>query len=187
MKNLKILTSTTREGRKGIIIAKWIEEFAKEHSEFNVELLDLKEINLPFMDEPHHPRMQQYTHQHTKDWSKTIASADAFIFVLSEYNYGFPAPIKNAIDFLFNEWQHKPVGFVSYGGISGGLRSTQMLKQVVTTLSMMPLTEQVTLPFFATLIDENEQFNPTESIERSAANMLKALHKWTEALEKLRS
>src|SRR5919202_6790763 len=138
MNSLKIITSTTRPGRKGIAVANWMTGVAQQTGKFNVELLDLAVINLPFLDEPNHPRLQQYQHEHTKRWSATIDAADAFIIVLGEYNFGFPAPIKNALDYLFNEWKHKPVAIVSYGGISGGLRSTQMIKQVVTALSIMP-------------------------------------------------
>lgn len=186
MYQLKIITSTTREGRKGILVANWITELAKQHPDFDVELLDLKEINLPLMDEPNHPSLGQYTHQHTKDWSEKISQADAFIIVLAEYNYGYPAPIKNALDYLFKEWQNKAVGFVSYGGISGGLRSTQMLKQVVTTLSMVPLTEQVTLPFFAKQIDDNGRFQANDSNERAAQNMLNKLAEWSLHLKNMR-
>ena len=148
MNSIKIITSTTREGRKGIAVANWITDFAKQTNKYNIELLDLAKINLPFMDEPNHPRLKQYQHEHTKKWSETINSADAFIIVLAEYNFGFPAPIKNAIDYLFHEWKYKPVGFVSYGGVSGGLRSAQMLKQVVTAVSMMPIADTVNIPFF---------------------------------------
>lgn len=183
---LKIITSTTREGRKGRYIADWITKLAAENGGFDVELLDLAEINLPFMDEPHHPRLQQYQHQHTKQWSETINGADAFIIVLAEYNFGFPAPIKNALDFLFKEWQHKPVAFISYGGMSGGIRSAQMLKQVVTTLSMMPLTESVAIPMFAKFINEQNQFVPDEAVEKSAHNVLRELSRWSMALKTLR-
>lgn len=186
MKKIKVITSTTREGRRGIIIARWMAEFAKTNSEFEVELLDLKEINLPLMDEPNHPRLQKYVHQHTKNWSSKIEEADAFIITLGEYNYSIPAPIKNAIDYLFNEWQYKPLGIVSYGGISGGLRSSQMLKQVVTTINMMPLSQQVTIPSFEKLIDENNNFIPNEHIEKSAISMLKELEKWAETMQTLR-
>src|SRR5689334_16729752 len=168
MNNIKIITSTTREGRKGIAVANWITELAKKNNANTVELLDLAEINLPFMDEPNHPRLRQYQHEHTKRWSATISEADAFIIVFAEYNFGFPAPIKNAIDYLFNEWHYKPVAFVSYGGVSGGLRSTQMLKQVVTAVQMMPIVDSVTIPFFAKLIDESGVFNPSELIVTSA-------------------
>jgi NAD(P)H-dependent FMN reductase len=186
MHNLKIITSTTRQGRKGIIVANWITEFVKRSGKFEVELLDLAEINLPFMDEPNHPRLQQYQHEHTKKWSATINAADAFIIVLSEYNFGFPAPIKNALDFLFNEWKHKPVAFVSYGGVSGGLRSTQMLKQVVTALNMMPLVESLSIPFFTKFINDEESFVPDEIVIKSANTMLSELEHWTEALKSMR-
>lgn len=187
MTNLKVITSTTRPGRAGVAIEKWITDVAKSKSEFNVELLDLSVINLPFMDEPNHPRMQKYHHEHTKNWSAKINEADAFIIVLSEYNFCFPAPIKNALDFLFVEWMYKPVGFVSYGGVSGGLRATQMLKQVVTTLSMMPIAAQVNIPFFAKLIDENGVFQANEIIIKSAENTLSELQKWSETLKPMRN
>ncbi len=114
------------------------------------------------MNEPNHPRLQQYQDEHTKKWSEIIIAADAFIIVLAEYNFGFPATIKNAINYLFNEWKYKPVAFVSYGGVSGGLRSTQMLKQVVTALNMMPIVDQVNIPFFAKLIDDKGTFVPKQ-------------------------
>ena len=186
MNTIKIITSTTREGRKGIAVANWITELAKRNDNYNIELLDLAEINLPFMDEPNHPRLQKYQHEHTKRWSETITSADAFIIVLGEYNFGFPAPIKNAIDYLFNEWRYKPVAFVSYGGVSGGLRSTQMLKQVVTALNMMPIVDQVNIPFFAKLIDDKGTFMPNETITKSAEAMLTELKRWSDALKAMR-
>lgn len=187
MNKLKIITSTTRPGRKGIIIAKWMTALAKSDSQFETELLDLGEIKLPLMDEPNHPRLKQYQHQHTKDWSEKIGEADAFVIVLAEYNFSLPAPIKNALDYLFNEWKYKPVGIVSYGGISGGLRSAQMLKQVVTSLSMMPLAEAVTLPSFAKSINEQNEFHPAEEAVKSARNLLKELHRWSEALKPMRT
>lgn len=187
MYNLKIITSTTREGRKGIAIAEWITEFAKQVSGFNIELLDLAEINLPFMNEPNHPRLQQYKYDHTKKWSETIEHADAFIIVLSEYNFGFPAPIKNALDYLYNEWKYKPVGIVSYGGVSAGLRSTQMLKQVLTALNMMPLSEQVSIPMFTKFINEDGVFAPDDMIKQSATVLLTELQRWAEAMKALRT
>lgn len=187
MNTIKIITSTTREGRKGISVANWITDLARQNDKYNIELLDLAEINLPFMDEPNHPRLKQYQHEHTKKWSNTIAAADAFIIVLGEYNFGFPAPIKNAIDYLYSEWMNKPVAFVSYGGVSGGLRATQMLKQVVTAVHMMPLADQVNIPFFAKLIDEQGVFQPNESIVKSAEVMLKELERWSDALKTMRS
>ena len=187
MHTLKIISSSTRPGRKGPAIAQWIYEKAKGHAEFDVELLDLAVIKLPFMDEPEHPRLKKYQHEHTKRWSATIESADAFIMVTPEYNFGMPATLKNALDFLFREWAKKPVGFISYGGMSGGIRSVQMLKQVVTTLSMMPLTESIAIPFFTKHINEHGLFQGDETLEKSAAVLLKELEHWATALKTLRS
>lgn len=186
MANLKIITSTTRPGRKGPAVANWITALANEDGRFETELLDLDQINLPFMDEPNHPSLQQYQHEHTRKWSATINAADAFIIVLAEYNFGFPAPIKNALDFLFNEWKHKPVAFVSYGGVSGGLRSAQMLKQVVTALNMMPLVESVAIPFFSKHITTEGLFVPEEITTKSAQAMLTGLKRWSDALQPMR-
>jgi NAD(P)H-dependent FMN reductase len=186
MNTLKIITSTTRQERRGRVIADWITRLAEESNKFEVELLDLAEIALPFMDEPNYPSIQQYQHDHTKKWSETIASSDAFIIVLAEYNFGFPAPIKNALDYLFNEWKHKPVGFVSYGGMSGGVRSAQMLKPIVTALSMMPLAESVSLPFFTKHINNEDVFVPHEDVTNSAYIMLNELARWSSALKPLR-
>ncbi|MDB5198817.1 MAG: NADPH-dependent reductase [Chitinophagaceae bacterium] len=187
MYNLKIITASTRPGRKGPALADWIFEAAKKHTEFSVELLDLAIINLPFLDEPEHPRFQKYTKEHTKSWSTKIASADAFIFVTPEYNFGYPAPLKNAIDFLHNEWQYKPVAFVSYGGIAGGTRSMQALKQVITALNMVPVVEAVNVPFFTKYIDEQNKFNADEGINKAAEGMFKELLKWTESLQQMRN
>ena len=187
MYNLKIITASTRPGRKGPALANWIFDLAKKHTEFTVELLDLAEINLPFLDEPNHPSMQKYTKDHTKKWSATIAAADAFIFVTPEYNFGYPASLKNALDFLYNEWTYKPVAFVSYGGIAGGTRSMQALKQVVTAMKMVPIVEAVNIPFFTKYIDEQNKFNADEGINKAAEGMFKELLKWTETLHQMRN
>jgi NAD(P)H-dependent FMN reductase len=161
-------------------------ELAQKNADYNPELLDLAEINLPLMDEPNHPRLKQSQHEHTNQWSKKISEGDAFIIVLAEYNFGFPAPIKNAIDYLFLEWMYKPVAFVSYGGVSGGLRSTQMLKQVVTAVHMMPIVDSVNIPFFNKLIDDHGVFNATDIITKSAEVMLVELERWAKALKTMR-
>src|SRR5215216_4804250 len=111
MINVKIIIASTRPGRKGPTIGSWITEKVKAHVDFNIEVLDLAAINLPFLDEPEHPRLQKYQHQHTKDWSDKIDNGDAYIIVTPEYNFGYPASIKNALDFLYNEWCYKPVAF----------------------------------------------------------------------------
>ncbi|MFT3700965.1 MAG: NAD(P)H-dependent oxidoreductase [Agriterribacter sp.] len=186
MTKIKVLTASTRHGHKGPAISQWILELLKSVEGIAVEHLDLKEINLPFMDEPHHPRLRKYTHDHTKKWSATIDSADAFIIVLPEYNFGFPATIKNAIDYLFEEWAYKPVGIVAYGGLSAGTRATQMLKQVVTALKMMPLAESVNIPFFTKFINEDEKFVSDDHLNSSANAMIRELIRWSDAMKHLR-
>src|ERR1700712_1578913 len=123
MPTLHVILASTRPGRAGEPIADWFVERARDHGAFDVELIDLAEVALPFFDEASHPRLRRYEHQHTKDWSAKVDAGDAFVFVTPEYNYGYPAPLKNAIDFLHFEWQHKPVAFVSYGGVAGGTRA----------------------------------------------------------------
>jgi NAD(P)H-dependent FMN reductase len=183
---LQILIASTRPGRVGPSVAAWIHERALAHGGFTVELIDLAEVNLPMFDEPKHPRFREYTHQHTRDWSATISRADAFIFVIPEYNYGFNAAIKNAIDYLNHEWKYKPLGFVSYGGVAAGTRAAQMLKQVVTTLKMHPLFETVSIPFVREFLDADGRFQPSEIMETSATAMLDELVRTAGALRVLR-
>jgi NAD(P)H-dependent FMN reductase len=182
---LMIVIASTRPGRVGLPVAEWFEQIAREHGGFDVEVVDLLELDLPMMDEPNHPRFHDYTKQHTKDWSAKVADADAFVFVMPEYNYGFNAPLKNAIDYLHVEWQYKPVGFVSYGGISAGTRAVQMLKQVVTTLKMTPLPEAVSIPFVAKFIDDGA-VQANETMEQAAGAMLVELARVGAALAPLR-
>jgi NAD(P)H-dependent FMN reductase len=184
--NLHIIIASTRPGRVGTTVAQWIYDRAVTHGGFEVTLVDLAEVNLPMMDEPNHPRLQQYVHEHTKAWSATVSAADAFIFVTPEYNYGIAAPLKNAIDYLHEEWKYKPVAFVSYGGVSAGTRAVQMTKQIVSTLSMMPLNEAVSIPFIANFLDESKQLKPNAVMEDAAQLVLKELHRWTVAMHSLR-
>ena len=186
MINLKVILASTRPARKCPAVAAWMMERLRSHNEFNTELLDLAEINLPMLDEPNHPRLRQYTKEHTKNWSKIIDASDAFIFVMPEYNFGFNAALKNAIDFLHNEWMYKPVGFVTYGGIAGGTRALQMIKLVVTALKMVPVTEAVNIPFFTKYIDEKGNFNASDSTNRAADGMLIELARWAENLKGMR-
>ncbi|GAA2042754.1 NAD(P)H-dependent oxidoreductase [Catenulispora yoronensis] len=188
MAKLEIIIASTRPGRVGPTVARWIDEAARAHGGFDeVELVDLAEVALPFMNEPHHPRLAQYTHQHTLDWSAKVAGADAFVFVMPEYNYGFNAELKNAIDYLHNEWKYKPVGLVSYGGVSAGTRAAQMIKQVVTTLKMTPLSEAVSIPFVHQFISEEEGLIPNDVMIGSAKAMLDELVRMSDALRPLRT
>lgn len=185
MINLKIILSSVRPTRKGPAIANWIFEKANKHSDFNTELIDLKLLNLPFMDEPEHPSLQHYVHQHTKDWSQKIDGADAFIFVTPEYNHGLIPPLKNAIDFLVKEWTYKPAAMVGYGGVSAGTRSLEQLRQIASALKMFPF-DGIILADFTKQINENGDFAPTENNEKAAEMMFAELRKLHTALRPLR-
>jgi NAD(P)H-dependent FMN reductase len=185
---LQIIVVSTRPGRKGPAIAAWFDRYAREHGAFDIELVDLAEVNLPLFDEPEHPRFRKYQHDHTKAWSVRIDRADAFVFVTPEYNHSLPPPFVNAIDYLVHEWAYKPVGFVSYGGVSGGLRSVQMSKTLLTALKMVPLPEGVPIANFARLIDPTTGvFTPEESQVRAGKLMLDELLRWAGALQVLRA
>lgn len=186
MYNLKVILATTREGRKGPAVAAWFMKWLEQQRDFDPELIDLKEVNLPFLDEPEHPKLRRYHHEHTKRWSARIDPADAFVFVICEYNYGFPATLKNALDFIYQEWNYKPVAFVSYGGIGAGARAVQMIKEVVTTQKMVPLFEAVHIPFFAKHINAEGEFIATDTMIKSAEVMMKELLKWTKGLKAMR-
>jgi NAD(P)H-dependent FMN reductase len=183
---LQIVIGSTRPGRVGLPVAEWFQEKAVEHGAFEVELVDLAAVGLPFLDEPELPRFGRYVHQHTRDWSATVSRADAFVFVTPEYNHGPSAAMKNAIDFLHVEWQYKPLGFVSYGGIAAGARAVQMLKQFVLPLKMTPLFETVAIPLVEQFLDEERQFRGNEILDAAAAMMLTELHRVSEALRPLR-
>jgi NAD(P)H-dependent FMN reductase len=186
MARLTIIIGSTRPGRAGLPIATWFADRARSHGGFDVDVVDLAEVDLPMLDEPHHPRLRQYVHQHTKDWSATVDAGDAFVIVTPEYNYGYPAPLKNAIDYLHTEWCDKPVGFVSYGGVSAGTRAVQQIKQVVTTLKMLPVTEAVSIPFHPQFIDEDGRVQANEIMEQAADMMLNELVRVEGALRPLR-
>ncbi len=172
----------------GLAISDWFVGIARKHAGVEVTVLDLKEIALPLLDEPKHPRLQQYTREKTKAWSAQVHDMDAFVFVTPEYNFGSPPALINALDHLYVEWNYKPAGFVSYGGVSGGLRSVQMTKLVITTLKMVPIMEAVAIPFFAKLVDgATGRFDGGELHEKAASAMLNELMRWTEALKALRT
>ena len=186
MLNLKIIITSTRPGRKGPSMAQWMFELASKQEGWNVGILDLKEIGLPMMDEANHPRFRKYEHEHTKKWSAMVDSADAFIIVTPEYNHGFTAPLKNALDYLHQEWGYKPVSFISYGGVSAGTRAVQMVKPILTALKMMPIPEGIHIPMFTSHIDEQGKFNAAETLDKAALDMLAELKKWSLALKPMR-
>jgi len=186
MPHLSIIIGSTRPGRAGLPIADWFADRARAHGGFEIDVVDLAELNLPMLDEPNHPRLRQYTHQHTKDWSAHVSGSDAFVIVTPEYNHGYSPAVKNAIDYLHHEWHYKPVGFVSYGGVAAGTRAMQQLKQVVTALRMLPLTDAVNIPFHTQFLDDDGRVQANEVMEQAADVMLDELVRVAAALRPLR-
>ncbi|MDN5843658.1 MAG: NAD(P)H-dependent oxidoreductase [Alcaligenaceae bacterium] len=184
---LHVVICSTRPGRVGPSVAQWFHHFAQSHGKFDVELVDLADFNLPVYDEPQHPRMKQYQHEHTKRWSASVDAADAFIFVTPEYNYSPPPSLVNALDFVYSEWNYKPCGFVSYGGVSGGLRAVQAVKPQVTTLKMMPMVEGVMVPMVAGHLSDVGEFASNDLIDNSATTLLDELLRWADALKTMRT
>jgi NAD(P)H-dependent FMN reductase len=188
MLKLQVLIASTRPSRQGPLVAAWFLECAGKHGKFDLELVDLASLELPLLDEPRHPRFRHYEHEHTRAWSAVVDRAEAFVFVTPEYDYSAPAALVNALQCLSQEWAYKPVGFTSYGGVSGGLRGVQMTKQLVTALKMMPMAEGVSFPYFTKLINaETRRFDPGEAAERAATVMLDELLKWADAMKPMRT
>ena len=177
---LNIIIASTRPGRIGPGIAKWFHEAAAAHAKFEPVLVEGKAIQI-------HPRLQQYEHEHTKRWSESVASGDAYVFVTPEYDYFTPPSLVNAVIYLGGEWSYKPAGLVSYGGISGGMRSAQTTKQLLNTKKIVPIPEGVPIPMSTRFIGEDKTFRPDEKIESGATIMLDELHRWAEALRPMRA
>jgi len=183
---LNVVVASNRPGWVGEQVGRWFTGIATAHGGFEVRVVDLAELALPFLDEPL-PAVEgePYRHEHSRRWSELTASADAFVFVMPEYNQSFTAPLKNALDFLYSEWVDKPVAFVSYGMKSGGLRAVQAIKPVVSALKMMPIEESVTIHLRQTLIDHS--LVPTTAHEEAATQLLDELSRVAAALRHLRT
>ena len=187
MFKLGIVIASVREGRVGLPVAEWCVDRARRHARFDVALIDLKEVDLPVFAERTHPRLQQYEGDKHKAWSAVVAGIDAFVFVTPEYNHGTAPALVNALDYLYVEWHYKAAAFVSYGGMSGGIRAVQMTKQSLATLKIVPIAEAVAIPFVSQAIDrESGAFKASEQHDKTAATMFDELHRWTTALASLR-
>lgn len=156
MKKIKVILGSVRSARAGEAVAEWVKEYTDSmESSIEFEHIDLKKLNLPFMDEPVSPMASdKYVHEHTKNWSRTISESDGFIFITPEYNHGLSPVLKNALDFLFEEWKGKPVGLVGYGG-SGARDSIRQLREVLNFIGMKPLKEQIGIGKIWEAFDEN--------------------------------
>lgn len=182
---LMVVIASIRDGRVGLPVGQWFESVARAHAGFDVSLVDLKELALPLMTEPNHPRLKQYTQETTWQWSRMVESADAFVFVMPEYNHGVSAPLINAIDYLFQEWHDKTAGIVSYGGVSGGLRAAQHLKPVLSTVGLHTVVEAVSIQMVRNHVHDGV-FAPDQHATASADAMLDAMLRTDAALRTLR-
>jgi NAD(P)H-dependent FMN reductase len=180
---LRVVSVSTRPGRVGPVIARWFVERCLDDGRFEIEVADLAELALPMMDEPHPPRLRRYIHDHTVRWSEIVDSSDAFVFVMPEYNHGFSGALKNALDYLHDEWALKPVGFVSYGGISGGMRAVQLLKPVLSALRMIPVPDQVALANFSQHLHDGV-FAPDPAADQACTLLLDDLSRVLDVLRR---
>ncbi|HEY6792994.1 MAG TPA: NAD(P)H-dependent oxidoreductase [Trebonia sp.] len=184
MSRIGIILGSTRPNRNGEQVAKWVHEIAARRGDAEFELVDLRDYPLPHLDEPLPPAMGQYQNEHTRQWADKIASFDGFVFVTPEYNHSTSGVLKNAIDYLYAEWNNKAVGFVSYGGV-GGARAVEHLRLVVGELQMADVRQQVAL----SLLTEFENFSvlkPSDYNRASLETMLDQVIAWSAALAPLR-
>jgi NAD(P)H-dependent FMN reductase len=184
MLNIAIILGSTRPGRIGEAVARWVYEIAKRRTDATFELVDIKDFDLPLLDEPKPPSLGQYSQPHTKRWAAKIATFDAFVFVTPEYNHGIPAALKNAIDYLFAEWGHKAAGFVGYGG-AGGARAIEQLRLVMGELHVADVRSQVLLSLF-TDFEAFTTFKPAAFREADLQRVLNEVVSWSSALKPLR-
>lgn len=183
---VKVILGSTRPNRFGGHIADWIMELTKQHPDTTFELVDLKDINLPLLDEPVAPLLGQYTQPHTKAWARIIDEADGFIIITGEYNYSIPAALKNAMDYLAAEWRYKPVAFVSYGAAAGGARAVEHLRSSIANIGMFDLRDQVTIVDYWTQQDENGVFRPSSEQTEMANKLIKRISFWSNYLKPAR-
>jgi len=179
-----IILGSTKPGRNGEAVAKWVYDLAKQREDAQFELVDVKDFDLPLYDEPYPAGMQQYTKEHTKKWSEKINEFDGYVFVTAEYNHSIPGALKNAIDFVYREWNNKSAGFVSYGS-AGGSRAVEQLRLVAAELQMADVRAQVMLSLFTDFKDMSV-FNPDPRHEKSVHTMLDQVIAWANALKLLR-
>jgi len=159
--NIGIIVGSNRPARICRTIAEWaLKEM--QHDELNLSLIDLAEIALPFLDEPDIPARGKYHHDHTKAWSKVVSQYDGFVLVFPQYNWGYPAVLKNALDFLYDEWAGKPVSIMCYGG-RGGFQATLAMKLVTQGLDMYNMATNPPLHIAESMFDENGQFKDIDA------------------------
>jgi NAD(P)H-dependent FMN reductase len=184
MIRIAIILGSTRPNRNGEAVAKWVYEIAKKHTAAEFEFVDIKDYNLPLLDEPAPPAMGQYSKPHTKRWAEKIASFDAYIFVTPEYNHGTSGALKNAIDYLYAEWNNKAAGFVSYGSAMG-VRAVEHLRLVMGEIKIADVRQQVMLSLF-TDFENMSVFKPAARHEKSVNSLIEEVISWGTALKTVR-
>ena len=181
--NLKVILGSTREGRVGIKIFDWAKKIIGAHEEYDAEFIDLKDWPIPFYNFAGSPAYGPLDSDIVKRFTAKIAEADAFIFVTPEYNRGYPAVLKNAIDHVYNEWNNKPVAFISYGGMYAGSRAVEQLRLVAIELQMAPIRQQVGIPLIWEAFDENGLLKGSEVYAKTLESMLRQLSWWSNTLK----
>jgi NAD(P)H-dependent FMN reductase len=184
MIKVAIVVGSTRPGRKAEAVARWVHGIATKRSDAEFELVDIKDFDLPLLDEAMPPAMGQYDQPHTKAWAAKVAAFDSYVFVTPEYNHGPSGALKNAIDYLYREWNNKAAGFVGYGS-AGGVRAVEQLRLVMGELQVADVRAQVALSLF-TDFENFTTFKPAPMHEKSVNTMLDQVIAWGDALKTLR-
>jgi NAD(P)H-dependent FMN reductase len=184
MIKIGIIIGSTRPGRKAEVVAKWAYEIARKRNDAEFELVDIADFKLPLLDEPMPPVFGKYSHDHTRAWSAKIASFDGYVFVTPEYNHATSGALKNAIDFLHNEWINKAAGFIGYGGMSGA-RAVESLRLIMGEVQVATVRAQVGLSLF-TDFENFAVFKPAPMHEPGVNTMLDQVIAWSGALRPLR-
>lgn len=184
MIRIGVIVGSTRPGRKARDVAEWVMQIATLRNDAAYDLIDIQDFKLPLLDEPVPPSMGQYSKPHTKAWAEKIGSYDGFVFVTPEYNHGTSAALKNAIDFLFAEWNDKAAGFVGYGS-AGGVRAVESLRLVMGEIKIADVRSQVMLSLFSDF-ENYTSFKPGQRHEKSVTAMLDEVVSWSGALKTVR-
>jgi NAD(P)H-dependent FMN reductase len=184
--HVHVILGSTRDGRLGEPVARWFHAIAAERTDLTAELVDLRDWDLPFLSTPVPPAMAPPTDPLTRRWGDKVAEADGYVIVTPEYNHGYPAALKNALDHVFTPWHRKPASFVSYGGPGGGLRAVEQLRQVVVELEMVPLRHQVSIPRAYLAFDDDGRLRDPWHAD-DAGRLLTELAWWATALRTARA
>jgi NAD(P)H-dependent FMN reductase len=183
--HLLTIIASTRSHRRGEPVARWLAELASARSDMTHELVDLASFDLPLLTSATPPMSEGAREDVARGWARTIAAADGYVVVVPEYNHGYPAALKNALDHLFHEWRRKPIGFVCYGGLGGGVRAVDQLRQVAVELAMVPVRSQVAIPrIWSALNDDRELREPPV---QAAHALLDEMVWWAAGLHELRA